>query len=80
MTQDQGVLAVIEPELNPRETVRCAARLAGLYERPLVLVLCNPEAGPLYAGWLLSNEAKEVGEKSLPHSKNSSTSLPKRPG
>ncbi|MEX2497683.1 MAG: hypothetical protein WD397_02260 [Wenzhouxiangellaceae bacterium] len=48
MRQDRSVLAVIEPELNPRETVQRAARLAGLYGRPLVLLLCDPDVGPLY--------------------------------
>lgn len=62
MRQDRSVLAVIEPELNPRETVQRAAWLAGLYGHPLVLLLCDPDVGPLYAGWYLSNEAKEIGE------------------
>lgn len=63
MSQGRSILAIIELELNPRETVQRAAWLAGLYERPLVLLLCDPDVGPLYAGWYLSNEAKEIGAK-----------------
>lgn len=63
MSQGRSVLAIVEPELNPRETVQRAAWLAVLYERPLVLLLCDPDVGPLYAGWYGSNEAKEVAEK-----------------
>lgn len=63
MNQGRSILAIIEPELNPRETMQRAARLASLYERPLVLLLCEPDVGPLYAGWYESNEVSEVAEK-----------------
>ncbi|MGB5326242.1 MAG: universal stress protein [Pseudomonadales bacterium] len=62
MKQSQSILAIIEPELNPHETVQRAAWLAAMYDQPLVLMLCDPDVGPLHAGWYQSNEAKEIGE------------------
>jgi len=62
VSKNQSILAIIEPELHPREVVQRAAWLARLYERPLELLLCDPDIGPLYAGAYLSNEAKELAE------------------
>lgn len=62
MSRKSSILAIIEPELHPRETVGRAAWLAMLFERPLDLLLCDPDIGPFRAGWYLSNEMEELAE------------------
>ena len=62
MSEQDTILAVIEPDIHPYEVVERAAWLARLYGCRLDLLLCDPDIGPLHAGWFLSNEAKEIGE------------------
>lgn len=62
MKDTDTILAIIEPDIHPQQVVERAAWLARLYDCNLVLGLCDPDVGPLHAGWYLSNEAKEIGE------------------
>ncbi len=61
MGNSNSILAIIEPDIHPHEVVERAAWLARLYDARLDLLLCDPDVGPLHAGWYLSNEAKEIG-------------------
>ncbi len=63
MTTNDTILAIIEPDIHPHEVVERAAWLARLNGCALDLLLCDPDVGPLRAGWYLSNEAKEIGAK-----------------
>ena len=65
MTRNASILALIEPDLEPQAVVERAVWLAKLYDAPLELVLCDSDTGPLYAGWYVSSEAKDLGEKIL---------------
>jgi len=65
VAKKSSILALIEPELEPQAVVERAVWLARLYDAPLELMLCDSDVGPLYAGWYLSSEAKDIGEKIL---------------
>lgn len=65
MAKNPSILALIEPELEPQALVERAVWLARLYDAPLELMLCDSDVGPLYAGWYVSSEAKDIGEKIL---------------
>ncbi len=62
MGNSNSILAIIEPDIHPHEVVERAAWLARLHNARLDLLLCDPDIGPLHAGWYLSNEAKDIGE------------------
>ncbi len=62
MGNSNSILAIIEPDIHPHEVVERAAWLARLYDARLDLMLCDPDLGPLHAGWYLSNEAKDIAE------------------
>ena len=57
------ILAIIEPDIHPFEVVERAAWLARIYDCSLDLLLCDPDIGPLHAGWFVSNEAVEIAAK-----------------
>jgi len=61
MKDQNTILAIVEPDVHPQQVVERAAWLARLYDCKLELGLCDPDIGPLHAGWYLSNEAKEIG-------------------
>ena len=63
MTDSDKILAIIEPDVHPHEVVERAAWLARINGCGVDLLLCDPDVGPLHAGWYLSNEAKEIGEQ-----------------
>ena len=63
MTTNDTILAIIEPEIHPYEVVERAAWLARLNDCSLNLLLCDPDVGPLRAGWYMSSQAKEIGKK-----------------
>ena len=62
MSGTQRIIAIIEPELDPREVVAKASWLAGLTGSSLDLLLCDPEIGPLKDQWYISSEAEEIGK------------------
>lgn len=62
MGNPNSILAIIEPDIHPHEVVERAAWLARLYGASLDLLLCDPDLGPLHAGWYLSSEAKDIAE------------------
>ncbi len=62
MSASNSILAIVEPDIHPHEVVERAAWLARLHDARLDLLLCDPDIGPLHAGWYLSNEAKEIAE------------------
>lgn len=61
MTQNDTILAIVEPDIHPHQVVERAAWLARINDCSVDLLLCDPDVGPLHAGWYLSNEAKEIG-------------------
>lgn len=55
------ILVMVEPDIQPRETVDHAAWLARLTDSRLHLLLCHADAIP--HGFLVSNEARDIAAK-----------------
>jgi universal stress protein E len=62
MTDKDLILAIVEPDINPQAVFERAAWLARIHDCRLTLLLCDPDIGPLRAGWYVSNEARDIGE------------------
>lgn len=62
MTDKEPILAIVEPDIHPQAVVERAGWLARIHDCSLTLLLCDPDVGPLRAGWYLSNEARDIGE------------------
>lgn len=60
MNTRKTVLAVIEPDINPREVVARAARVAELADAALELLLCDADVGALSDTVFVSNEARDI--------------------
>ena len=60
MTQQTKVIVVIESEHDPKRVVARATWLAELSNADVDIYLCDREFGPLGAGYIISNEAKEI--------------------
>ena len=60
MNTGTTILAVVEPDIHPYDVVERAAWLARMHGAQLDLLLCDPDVGPLRAGWFLSNEVAEI--------------------
>lgn len=63
MNERGDILAIIEPENHPQTVVDRAVWLAGVSGCDVQLLLCDQDVGPLADGFLLSNEARDIGEK-----------------
>lgn len=63
MAARRSVLAVIEPEMHPHAVVARAIWLARQTGCDLELLLCDKDIGPLGASFVVSNDARDIGEK-----------------
>lgn len=63
MTAATAVLAVVEPDITPREVVDRGAWLADLTGSTLELLLCDVDVGPLSEMIFVSNEARDIAEQ-----------------
>ncbi len=63
MTNASAILAVIEPDITPREVVDRAAWLANLTGSTLELLLCDDDVGPLGDMIFISNEPRDIAEQ-----------------
>lgn len=60
MATQSSVLAVVEPDISPREVVDRAARIAELTDSTLELLLCDADVGALGDAIFVSNEARDI--------------------
>ncbi|HEX2139411.1 MAG TPA: universal stress protein [Woeseiaceae bacterium] len=60
MTKRSPILAVVEPDISPREVVERAASIAELTDAPLELLLCDADVGALGDTIYVSNEARDI--------------------
>ena len=60
MSDPSLVLAVVEPDITPREVVERAARIAELTDSTLELLLCDADVGALGDTIFVSNEARDI--------------------
>jgi universal stress protein E len=63
MTDSTDVLAIVEPDISPREVVDRGAWLANLTGSTLQLLLCDTDVGPLSDMFFVSNEARDIAEQ-----------------
>lgn len=63
MSNDNQILAVIEPDNHPHGVVQRAVWLATLTGCDLTLLLCDNDIGSLGDVFYVSNEAKEIGAR-----------------
>ena len=63
MSGSDKILVIIEPDVHPTEVVARATWLAKLANCDLALLLCDPDIGALREGFFVSNEAKDIAEK-----------------
>lgn len=60
MQEPKRVLAIVEPDIYPREFVERAAWLAAQNGAVLELLLCDPDVGALSETVFVSNEARDI--------------------
>lgn len=60
MNRKRHVLAVVEPDINPREVVDRAAWLARLNTTAVELLLCDADVGALSDSVFVSNEPRDI--------------------
>ncbi|HLT91883.1 MAG TPA: universal stress protein [Woeseiaceae bacterium] len=63
MNADKRILAVLEPDIVPREVIERATWLAEIEGAGLEILLCDPDVGPLSETLFVSNEAREIAER-----------------
>ncbi|HET6628198.1 MAG TPA: universal stress protein [Woeseiaceae bacterium] len=63
MADSTAVLAIVEPDISPREVVDRSAWLANLTGSTLELLLCDADVGPLGDMIFVSNEARDIAEQ-----------------
>jgi len=63
MSDNEKILAIIEPDVHPAAVVGRAAWLAKLEGCDLALLLCDPDIGTLREGFFVSNEARDIATK-----------------
>ena len=60
MSREPAVLAIVEPDITPRDVVGRAAWLAEVTESSLELLLCDADIGNLSGTFFVSNEARDI--------------------
>ena len=65
MSKKQQILVILEPDNHPEEIVERAGWLAGLNDYDITLLWCNAETSPLGTPFLVSSEARDIGQEIL---------------
>jgi universal stress protein E len=63
MSDNDKILAIVEPDVQPAEVVGRAAWLAKTEGCDLALLLCDPDVGALREGFFVSNEARDIAAR-----------------
>lgn len=63
MNESKRILAIVEPDIFPREVIDRAAWLAGIHGATLELLLSDPDVSPLSEIVFVSNEARDMAER-----------------
>jgi len=63
MSNKQQILVILEPDNHPLEVVERTAWIAAQNGFDVTLLWCDPDVGPVGTHFLVSNEARDIGEE-----------------
>jgi universal stress protein E len=63
MSNKQQILVILEPDNHPLDVVERTAWIAAQNDFDVTLLWCDPDVGPAGTHFLVSNEARDIGEE-----------------